>query len=252
MTTQKGRSGSCPDVLSELKIAADRAFPEPGQKTKRKSYPRTLGKPDPTQVSRAAAELYHPYVVKPNGELKPRPEKFCQLIAEGKSGHLESYLKAGYTDSRYSPQNAWLLEQKPEVAARIAQLKSGRHRLETATHGEVHQIIADIDAGREPDIDHKVLLRQWAVNLDLARKAGDTLQANRALGNIQKLADYDSALLKSKVTATTHPEDNPDAEAGNHKAVEDIFEDSDDDGRTRTPPSPAELAEVLLQAGRED
>lgn len=253
MATPKGSSGSSPDVLSELKISADRAFPEPGHVDKRKRYPRSLGLPDPTKLSAHAQKLYGPYVVTRNGELKPRPERFCQLIAEGDASPVECYLKAGYHPGKHARQNSWLLRQKPEVFARIALLKTRLHRLGAAHTSEVQTIIDDIDAGREPDIDHKMLLRQWAVNLDLARKAGDTLAANRALTNIQKLADYDSAMNKAKLTAIVHPQDRPDAEEGNHEVVADILDGEIEQGaheeRATSPPTAAELAEVLLHVG---
>ena len=81
----------------------------------------------------------------------------------------------------------------------------------------MQSIIDDIDEGREPDIDHKALLRQWAVNLALARRVGDTLAANRALTNIQKLAEYDTDLRTNKFDTKMHPQDRPDAEEGNHE-----------------------------------
>jgi hypothetical protein len=256
MTTQKGSSGSRPSVLSELKISAESAFPEAGHIDRRKRYPRTLGLPDPTELSRNAELLYKPYVVKSNGELRTRPERFCQLIAEEKGNKAECYLKAGYRDTKNTHHNCWLLQQKPEVCARIALLKTERYRLAHAQIGEVIGIIDDIDAGRSPDIDHNMLLRQWAVNLALARKAGDTLAANRALSNIQKLADYDTTVAKNILTATTHPQDRPDAEDGNHVVAADILDGELTEGehaeRTTTPPTAAELAEVLLHVGGKD
>lgn len=256
MATQKDGSGSCPDVLSELKISADRAFPEPGHPDKRKKYPRSLGLSDPTKLSAHAAKLFASYVVKSNGELKPRPERFCNLIADDKSSPHECYIKAGYHPGKHASQNSWLLRQKPEIAARIALLKTQRYRLAGARTSEVRAIIDDIDAGREPDIDHKVLLRQWAVNLDLARSVGDTQAANRALSNIQKLADYDTAMSKSKMTAIVHPQDRPDAEDGNHEAVADFLDGEITEGehgeRNSAPPTAAELAQVLLRAGSKD
>lgn len=245
-----------PDVVSELKIDVDLAFPDITRKHakhyQRAVYPDTLKKDDPVECAPSARTIYAPYRVHPDGRLQPKPEAFAQFMAEDNCSVVECFVKAGYQASAAAAPNSLVLSRKPEVYARICQLKTQRWRLQNSSDNEIGELVSVIDEGKEPDLDYAFLIRQWAVNLDLARRAGDTKAANRSLEMLSRLSGYESKLKKAD--PILHKEDRPDAESGNHVVEDEInaAEINRHAERETTPPSAAELVEVLLQADRKN
>lgn len=239
-------------VLSELKIDPDLAFPAVGRKTakhyQRKAFRNSLHLDDPIEATDSQRSIFAPYQVRSDGQLKPRPEAFAKFMAENNSTTLECFVKAGYSPGKTAAANARILSRKPEVQARIAQLRTYRWRLEHAGSTEIHDVITKIDAGDAPEIDYPMLIRQWAVNLDMARKMGDAKGANRALEMISRLADYDGKYTKSD--PIRHKEDRPTAEDNNHTIEDELAGTDANEKRKRTPPSTAELIAALQPLDR--
>jgi len=240
--TDDQRAVHDPDRVSELKIDPEEAF-LCRVKTR---FPKTLDLDDPTETSKQAARIYRRYRVAPDGRLQPRPEVFAQIVAKGGCTILEAFLRAGYTPGTTANYNSAVMARKPEIAARIAQLKTHNWRLKHAGECEIADLIEQIDDDKEPDISAKLLIRQWCVNLDLARKMGDTRAANRALEMLSRLAKYSGHYQKP--FAITHDDDQTHSEDDNYEILDEIDQvEDDDDIRGPAPPTAAELAQILLK-----
>lgn len=101
-----------------------------------------------------------------------RHEKYCQLVATGYTKR-QSYVAAGFKDNR---GNAALLYKRPEVAARIAELKDQNFKLEEKI-AEVTKNAEEV----EVDLSKKWVLDKLIQNTLACMVSNQRSAANRAL-----------------------------------------------------------------------
>lgn len=233
------------DYLRELHVTPDVAYPmtirQGGQ-----FKPPTLRAKDPTPETcdPNRQKLVAPMMINSDGSLAPRTEAFCQILARPGVDPGTAYARAGYSvtqaDFRAAAER---LAVRPEVAARVALLRTEYEQNEMRGMDEVDDLIRRADEGMTArELSPDFLLRHWLINLRNARMKGDLRAANEAMKFLMALAGYSYGSLKWQKKALG--EDTSEEHAENVETFDQVLDDTDENARA-APFTVEEIAALL-------
>lgn len=111
-----------------------------------------------------------------------RWEMFCIGIASGKT-KVDAYLDAGFQDPNRKGANAWVLMQRPDIQARVAELVEQRHAFKAnyVDNTDMDHLKALDTMADDGVIDRKWVIKELMENVKIGRETGQIAASNLAL-----------------------------------------------------------------------